>query len=35
MKERAKTFSEELLERSILENGLDYTIEQLQNADLL
>tara|TARA_R100000426_G_scaffold9015_1_gene10211 strand:+ start:334 stop:3687 length:3354 start_codon:yes stop_codon:yes gene_type:complete len=35
MRERADTFSEELLERSILENGLDYTIEQLQDAGLL
>ena len=35
MKERADTFSEELLERSIQQYGLDYTIEQLQDANLL
>ena len=35
MKERADTFSEELLERSIQQYGLDYTIEQLQDAGVL
>ena len=35
MRERADTFSEELLERSIQQYGLDYTIEQLQDAGLL
>ena len=35
MRERADTFSEELLERSIQQYGLDYTIEQLLDAGLL